>query len=166
MDITDDMVAEVAVNALEAFADNGRAQMTYMEGLCHIGAAVVHHHSSGIGVMLQTVTLGLAHVGNIVLQVFSGDMEVQKTWVDGRDLREHGLVLQLRCHGVGNLDGSAAVGLCRRHGAVALVFAQVGAVGYGNFAVRSIVTGIGKGLRYPCGNQINKFFHRKTSFVK
>ena len=161
VDVANDIVAEVAVDALQAFADDGRTQMADVQGFCHIGTAVVHHHGFCIGICLQTEMLADGHVGHIVTQPLGGDIEVQETGIDGSDHAEHGIACQLLGYGIGNLDGGALIGLGSGHGTVALEFTQVGTIGYGDLAEGRIKAGIFKGLADPQRDQIYEFFHGK-----
>ena len=43
MDVADGVIAEELVKPLQCFANDGRPQVTDVQGLCHIGTAVVYH---------------------------------------------------------------------------------------------------------------------------
>ena len=62
MDIADHGVAEVALGALDALTDDGRTKMADVQGLCHVGAAVVDDHGAGVGILLQAEAGGRAHL--------------------------------------------------------------------------------------------------------
>ena len=67
--------------------------------------------------------------------------------------------VQLFCHCLCNLDGGAVVLFGSGQSAVALVFAQVGAVGDRHPAVGGVIAGVGKGALHFFGDDIKNFFH-------
>ena len=64
MDVADDVVAEVAVNALDALADDGGAQMADVQGLCHVWPAVVEHDAAGLALTghAEALAVGRVHI--------------------------------------------------------------------------------------------------------
>ena len=68
VDVSNDLVAEEAVNALDALSDDGRAQMSHMERLGHIGAAIVEHNGLGRSLRLHAEGRRGGHTRHIVPQ--------------------------------------------------------------------------------------------------
>ena len=62
MDVADDIVAEVAVDALDALADDGGTQVADVQGLCHVRPAVVEHDAAGLALTGHAEALALAHL--------------------------------------------------------------------------------------------------------
>ena len=164
VNVADDPVAEIAADTFEALADDGGAQVSHMQRFGHVGPTVIHDDGAGIGVGLHAEALGPGHTGHIIPQEGGGDVEVQKAGIHGGDHGEHGVALQLGGHGLGDLNGGPVVGLGGWHGAVALVLAQVRAVGYGDPAESRFKPGVLESLRNPLRNQIYEFFHEKLPF--
>ena len=54
------------------------------------------------------------------------------------------------------MDGGLVIGLCGGHGAVALVFAQVGAIGERDLSVGGVVASLGKGIGDLTGDQVKQ----------
>ena len=48
MDIPQHIMSGIPGNPLNALTDDGRTQVSYMERLCHIRAAVIHYNFAGI----------------------------------------------------------------------------------------------------------------------
>ena len=146
VDVADDRVAEVAVDALDALADDGRAQMADVQGLCHIGAAVVQHHGPLFRVARHAGTLTAAHFLHMGGQIVLPEAQIEEAGVHRLGRGEDRAVLQPGSHLAGNDDGGLVGGFGGWHGAVALEFAQVGPVGDGDLAAGSVITGLSKGL--------------------
>ena len=145
VNVTDGIVAKEPVQPLDALADDGRAQVADVQGLCHVGPAVVHHHGFALAGFDNAEIRGGAHGFQVVLQEGIRQLQVDEA---GHDSLHHGVVggIQLGGHGLGNLDGGALILLGGRQRTVALVFAQVGTVGHRDPAEGGIIAGIGKGL--------------------
>ena len=128
----------------QGFADNGGAEVADVQGLCHIGAAVVHHHGLPRANLLRAeVRLG-AHGLHIPLQEGAGELQVDKA----RHHRLHQVIvglIQLGCYRFRNLNGGAVILLGCGKGTVALIFAQVRPVGHRHPPVGRVVARIGKG---------------------
>ncbi len=79
VDVTDGVVAEVLVQPLQALADDGGAQVADVQGLCHIGPAVVHHDGLALAAALQTEGLAVVQP----LQALADDGGAQVADVQG-----------------------------------------------------------------------------------
>ena len=160
MHIPDGVVAQVLIEPLQTLADDGGAQVADVQGLGHIGPAVVHHNGlafAGLG----NAELGRnAHSLQVGLQKVAGELQVDEARHNGL---HHAVVpsVQLLCHGLGNLDGGAVVLLGSGQSAVALVFAQVRPVGHGDPAKGTVVARLFKGLLHLFRNNIQNLFHEK-----
>ena len=158
MHVADGVVAEEGIQPLHGFADDGGAQMTDVQGLRHVGAAVVHHNRLARACFRNTKVGGGAHGFQIGFQERPGELQVNEARHDGLHQRIVGGV-QLFCHCLCNLDGGAVVLFGGGQSAVALVFAQVGAVGDRHPAVGGVIAGVGKGALHFFGDDIKNFFH-------
>ena len=127
--------------------------MTDVQGLCHIGAAVVHHDGlSGADLLYAEVGRG-AHFLQITLQEGVRQLQVDKAG-HYRVAHGKGVLVQFFCYCVGNGNGRAFILLGGRQRAVTLVFAQVRAVGNGHSAKGGIVACVHKSLLHFCCNHI------------
>ena len=158
MHVADGIVSEEGVQPLHGFADDGGAQMTDVQGLRHVGAAVVHHNRLARACFRDTKIGGGAHGFQIGFQKRPGELQVNEARHDGFHQRIVGGV-QLFRYRFRNLDGGAVVLLRGGQSAVALVFTQVGAVGDRHPAVGGVVAGVGKGTLHFFGDDIKNFFH-------
>ena len=123
MNVADGIVAEELVQPLDALANDGRAQVADVQGLCHVGSAVVHNDGlAGAGLTDAEIGSG-AHFLQIAAQESVGELQVDEA---GHDGVHHGKVrgIQLFSHSLGDHDGSALVLLGGGQCAVALVFAH------------------------------------------
>ena len=133
-----------------------------MQGLGHVGAAVVHYHGLAGAGFLYAEVWGGPHLFQIARQEAAGEPQVDEAGHDGLRQGEV-LSVQFRHDLLCDLDGGAVVGLGGGQSAVALVFAQVRPVGHGHFAVRSLVAGLFEGQAHFVGNIIKDTFHGVTS---
>ena len=128
VDVADDVIAQEAVQPLQAFADDGGAQMADVQGLCHVGSAVVDDHLLAGTHLLSAEGVGGAHFFQVLCQEGARELQVD----EARAYGFHQIVvagIQLGHNSLGNLDGGALVLLGSGQRAVALVFTQVGPVG-------------------------------------
>ena len=158
MHVADGVVAEEGIQPLHGFADDGGAQVADVQGLCHVGAAVVHHNGLPRAGFCNAKVGGGAHGFQIGFQERPGEFQVDEARHDGLHQRIVGGVQLLR-HRLRDLDGGTVVLLGGGQSAVALVFAQVGAVGDRHPAVGGIIAGVGKGTLHFFGDDIKNFFH-------
>ena len=158
MHVADGVVAEEGIQPLHGFADDGGAQMTDVQGLRHVGAAVVHYNGLARAGFCNAKVGGGAHGFQIGFQERPGELQVDEARHDGFHQRIVGGV-QLFRYRFRNLDGGAVVLFGSGQSAVALVFAQVGAVGDRHPAIGSVVAGVGKGTLHFFGDDIKNFFH-------
>ena len=158
MNVADGIVAEEGVQPLHGFTDDGGAQVADVQGLCHVGTAVVYHNGFARAGFRNAKIGGGAHGFQIGFQERPGELQVDEARHDGFHQRIVGGV-QLFRHRFRNLDGGAVVLLGGGQSAVALVFAQVGAVGDRHPAVGGVIARVGKGALHFFGDDIKNFFH-------
>ena len=127
--------------------------MTDVQGLGHIGAAVVDDNGFALpGLFHAEIRCG-AHLFQIPPQEIVAELQVQKAGHHGVD---HGKIggVQLLCHSLSNLNGGAFVLFGSSQRAVALVFAQVGTVGNRDPAEGRIIPCLFKGRLHFGGDDV------------
>lgn len=164
MHVTDDGMALKAGDALDALTDDGGAQMSHMEGLCHVGSAVVQHDGLGVRVRLAALAGVAFQLVHQFSQVFGGYIQIDEAGTDHLRLGEHGVACQYVHHLLGDHKGSLTVELCGSHSTVALVLAEVGTVGGGAAAQLRLKAGDLKGLHDPLRDLVHEFFHKIQPF--
>ena len=102
--------------------------MSHMERLRHIGPAVVDHDLLFLLRRLQAELRLRRHGLYHLQQIRFGKLQIQEARRHRCRLAEHPAALQLFCNFPCNGNGRFFVLFCPGHGAVALVFAKVGAV--------------------------------------
>ena len=165
MNVADDMVSEEAIDALDGFSDDGAAQVSDMQRLCHVRSAIVHDNRAGILLGLDAEVLVKVHFCDIRCQKLCRELEVQKAGVYRLDAFKHLAACQLLFDRICNLDGRLVVDLRRGQRAVALIFAQVRAVRERDFSVGGVEAGFFERAGNLPGNQINQDIHIHTPFV-
>ena len=165
MDVADDAVAEVAVDALDGLADDGAAQMADVERLGHVRAAVVEDDGARVCVRLHAEAVARLHLAQELRQILARELQVQKAGVHGLDRFKHLAVRQLFADRRCDLDGRFVIGFGSGHRAVALKFAQVGPVGERRLAEAPVKTGSLERIRDLLGDQIYKNLHRNSPFL-
>ena len=162
MHVSDDLVPQKSSHALDTLPDNGGAQMPYMQGFCHIGAAVVNDDGFRLFRRGNGQMAVLSHFHQISGQISPVQFYIDEARLHRRYFFKHIFLFQLCRHCLRDLDGSLFVCLGRRHGPVALVFAQIRPVGYRGLSVGRIVTRPLKRLRCPLIHFFNQFFHNSS----
>ena len=133
--------------------------MADVQGLCHVGSAVVHHDGLAFADFLHAEVGGSAHGFQIICQKRAGGLQVDEAG-------HHGLAqiivafVQLSNHFLGDFDGSAFVLLGSGQGAVALIFAQVGPVGNRHPPKGCIIARRSKSLLHFGCDDVQDFFHK------
>ena len=136
MDITDDILSVEAGDALDRLADDRAAQMSDMQGLGHIGTAVVDDDLLRLFRKRHAETIVRAHLLQVRLQKALFHIQIQETGLDDLHLGKYRgtCAVIFGREGPGNVvsdhKGRFAVALCTCHGTVALIFAEVRAVRY------------------------------------
>ena len=102
--------------------------MADVQGLGHVGSAVVDHDGSGLRIGSNAEALSGAHGFQIGGQPVRVQPQIQKAGLDGLDLGEGRIARQGGGDRLGDLDGRLVIGLGSGHRAVALVFTQIGPV--------------------------------------
>jgi len=158
MHVTDGVPAQVMIQPLQGFTDDGGAEMADVQGLCHVCAAVVHHDGlAGTGFLHAEIRSG-THLFQIVRQEMAGELQIDEA---GHDGLAHIVVFlaQLLCHSLCNLNGGASILLCRSQCAVALIFTQVRPIGNRYPAKGGVIPRRLKCLLHFFCNNIQNFFH-------
>ena len=145
--ITDDLVTLEAGDALDALTDDGGTQMAHMEGLCHVGSAVVDNDGLCFGVGFRAAAVVLLQLLHQAGQEGGGYVDVDEARTHHFHFGEHGVPGQHVSHLLGDQEGSHVIGLGTGHCAVALVLAQIRTVGGSAAAQRRVVACDLKGLR-------------------
>ena len=128
MNVADDVVTEVAVDALDALADDGGAQVADVQGLCHVRPAIVEHDAAGLALTGHAEALALAHLLQMGGQICRLHTQVDEAGLYGLGRGKDAAVLQAVDNVLRNDERGFVVLLCGGHGTVALKFAQIGAV--------------------------------------
>ena len=150
MHVADRMEAEEAADALQRLADDRGAQMPHVKGLRHVGAAVVEDDGLPFADRFRTE----ADVSFPRVQVschgFRRERQVDEAGPHRFRCRKERILLQDPCDLFRDLERIAVKLLSRRHRAVALIFAQIGAVRQIDLAESGIHPAAFKGLRRRC----------------
>ena len=154
--VADDGIAEETVNAFDGLADDGAAEMADMERLCDVGSAIVEHNGARRTLGGHAEMRVLRHLCKIAGQIFLRNAQIQEAGLYGLRLRKQRVAVQLRGDLLRDLDGGLVIGLCGGHGAVALVFAQVGAIGERDLSIGGVVASLGKGIGDLTGDQVKQ----------
>ena len=158
MNVANGIVAKEFVQPLQALADDGGAQMTDVQGLGNVGTAVVHHDGLACSFLGDAEILSGAHFFQIIPQEGVGQLQIDKA---GHYCLHQRVILhvQLLHHCLGDFDGSALILLGCGQRAVALILAQVGAVGNRHPSEGCVVSGIHKRLLHFGSDNVKNFFH-------
>ena len=159
VNVSDDVLAVIARDALYSFADDGAAEVSHMERLGHIGSAVVQDDRCGLFRELQSELLFLPHLCEVGSQKLLPDPEIQKAGLYGFHGRKDRGVRELRGYVRRDHDRCFMVSFGAGHRPVALVFAQIGTVRDRDLAEFPVIACGFKSLRHFFGNLIEKFFH-------
>ena len=163
VNIADGLVAQVLVQPLQSLTNDGGTQVADVQGLCYVGSAVVDDGKLALTGLGNAKIGAGAHGFQVLLEECVGELQVNEAGHHGVN---HSKIsgIQLLCHSLGNLDGSALVLLGGSQRAVALIFAQVGPVGNGHTAKGCIVAGICESGLHLGGNNIKNSFHSYYPF--
>ena len=164
MHVTNDVIAEVTLDALDGLADDGRTDVTHMQGFCHVGSAVVNDHGFGLGFPLQAELFSHSHPVQVLSHKFRLQPQVDEAGLYCLHCGESGIFFQT-CHNfLCDHQGRFLICLGGPEGAIALIFAQIRTTGNGDLTVSRVIALGLKYCRYPLRNQINEFFHFGDSF--
>ena len=163
MDVTDGLIAHKGMKPLQSLTDDSRTQVTNVQRLGDVCSAVVHHNGLSLAHFGNTEVGGGAHLLQIALEEAVRQLQVDKAGHNGLHQRVVTLI-QLCYHCVCDHDRCTLILLGGGQCAIALIFAKVGAVGYGNTAKCRVVACIGKGLLHFRSNNIKNFFHYTFPF--
>ena len=154
MGVADDVMPHEPGDALDRFADDGWTQVTHMKGLCHVGAAVVHHDGQGVLRLFHAAVRILFQLVEQLAQKVRIQIQIDKAGAHHLHLGEHLIGRQHIHHLLGDHKGGFMIELGSGHSAIALVLAQVRPVGHGTFAQLGVEAGARKGFGYGGGDLI------------
>ena len=138
--------------------------MADVQGLGHVGAAVIDDHGLGSRLCGQAEFLRRAHGFQIGGQKRRRHLQIKKAGGGGLHGGKQGAFLQLFRHVAGNGHGRLVITLGGGQAAVALIFAQIGAVGHRHLAVGGVISGLFKGGSNLGGDLIQDFLHLQFTF--
>ena len=147
MHVSDYLMSHIAADALNALSNDGRAQMSHVKRLRHVGAAVVHDNGLRLLRLLQTILGILRHAVHIPSQVLRRNPEIDKARHNGVNLGEHSALLRLLHHLACNINRLLLICLSSGHGSVALILAQIRTVGNCDLHIFLIVSAGSKSRR-------------------
>ena len=133
--------------------------MPDVQGLCDVRPAVVQNDGAGSRIVLRAVVRGLRHFAQIGSQIVFGNLQVQKARHDGLGAGKQLIFAQRVQNRICDLDGGLVVLLRGSQRAVALVLAEVGAVGKRRFAIGRVKPSPLKCTCQLLGDQIDQKFH-------
>ena len=145
MDVAGHLVPEERAHALQGLADDGAAEMSHVEGLRHVGAAVVHNDLLR-GFLSDPVFLLARHLTHCFRQGLRRDLQVDEPGHDSIGCFEKRAAGKLLHHLVRDVDGLFLCFLRAGHGAVALVLAEIRPVRHRDAHVGAVVPAGFKGL--------------------
>ena len=93
MNIADHLMAHKTAHALNGFTDDSGTEMAHVQGLCHIGSAVVHDHSLRMLRRLHSQLLSSPHPIHIIGQKAASDLQVNEARHNSGNLLEDLAVL-------------------------------------------------------------------------
>ena len=125
MHVADDIIAEIALDALDGLADDGRADVTDVQRLCNVCAAVIDNDALGRVFLLQAEFLADSHLVQIRSDRLRRHAEVDEAGLHRLDERECAAAFKLRGHFFGDDQRRFVILLGGRQRAVALIFAQI-----------------------------------------
>ena len=152
------LVSEKCAHALQGLADDGRAQVSHMERLCDICAAVVDDNLPVLIAHRAALRL-LPEGAHRRRERIRAHAEINEARRHGADFREKALFLQFHGDCLGDLERPLAGLLCDRHGAVALVLAEIRAVRKLHRSLRLRIPGCRKGARHALVHFFQDCFH-------
>ena len=155
MNVTDDLVAHIALHPADGLADDRRAQMPHMQRLGHVGPAIVHHNRARRLLLGHAQVFVRAHLLEPGAEILRRQAQVDKAGRHRLGLAE-GCMVQLRRHLAGNGNGRLVIRLGRCQRAVALIFAQIRPVGHRRLAIGRVIA-----RRLECvGQQRRNLIHK------
>ena len=159
MNVTDHVVAHEASHTLDALADDRGTEMADVKRFCHVCSAVIYDDGFRIFCFLYRKIFIVLHFGKIICQKFRVDFQVDKSRFYGFNFTDHAVIGHFFYNCFSQLDRCFVVCFCSCHCAVALVFAQIRAVGNGNPCIGRVHLRSGKGFYQLFLDKIDQFFH-------
>ena len=148
MDVADDLVSEIAVDPLDGFPDDRRAQMADVQGLGDVRAAVVQHHGTGGNASRHAEARLRAHLLQMCREIFRLHTQIQEARLYRLRRGKHLAALQL-CRDILRDEKRRLVFRPGRgHRAIALKLAQIGTVGNRHLPAGGIIARRAKGGRH------------------
>ena len=124
MVVGDHAVTESTVETVERIADHGRADMTDMHRLSHVGAGVIDDHGAPLSSVRDTEARRGREHGDLLGQPFRRDRQVDETGAGDFSARQHRRQRQGGEHRLSHGARRTAQRLRRLHGVVALEIAE------------------------------------------
>ena len=154
MHVADRPVAGKMQDPLDALPDYGGTQMPYMKGLRHISSAIVDDHGLRLSRFFCPQILIRGHRGKILAQERAGELQVEKSGSDSLHRFKSVGILQDFRHILRDHQRRLMIAFCACHGPVALVFAQIRAVGHLHFPQFRIIARRLKSLCHIVADQV------------
>ena len=163
VDVPQHLVSHEPADTLNALPDDGGAEMSHMERLGHIGSAVVDEDRLGCAALLHSQLSVLPHLIQIACYIFIVQFDIDEAGLHYLHRQDAASPPHLGYHVLGDHKGSFFVGPRSRHGAVALVLAQVRPVGQGDLGVGAVIPRRLKRLFHLFRDHIYQLFHSFSS---
>ena len=78
MDVTDDLMAHETAHPLDGLADDSRPEMSHMEGLCHVGPAVIHNYGLRLFHLVKAQLFSCPHAVHVIGKEGAGKLQIDK----------------------------------------------------------------------------------------
>ncbi len=128
MDIPDHIMPRITADPLDALPDHTGTQVPHMKRLRHIRPAVINNDLLRLLRHLQAEFLTVSHPAQIIPHKRLRHLQIQKARRHSGHLRKDTALLQLSGHILSDHKRRFMIFLRTRHGAVALILAQIGSV--------------------------------------
>ena len=146
MNIPDHLISFIAQDPFYTLPDDRRTQMTYMQRFCNIRTAVVDHDRLRGLFILNPQLFFQSHIIQVRCYALFGQLQINKSWFHYIYRLKIFTVLQIRDHFFRDHKRRFLIFLCSRHRSVALIFAQIRAVGKSHFRKLFVITSLCKSL--------------------
>ena len=146
MNIPDHLISFITQDPFYTLPDDRRTQMTYMQRFCNIRTAVVDHDRLRDLFILNPQLFFQSHIIQVRCYALFGQLQVDKSWFHYIYQLKIFTVLQIRDHIFRDHKRRFLIFLCSRHRSVALIFAQIRAVGKSHFRKLFVITCLCKSL--------------------
>ena len=158
MYIPDHLISFETDDTFNTLTDDRRAQVPHMERLCHIRAAVVDHNSPGVLLILNPQLRLSCHLIQIRRRALGRKLQIDKSRFHHIHSLKINTVLQIFRDIFRNHERRFLIFLRPRHGAVALVFAQVRTVGESHLRKLFVISRLCKRFSHIYCDQFQQCF--------